>query len=516
METEDATPTRGAAGRARRPSLSRRIFLALLATSLLAVAVAVGVVSLIYQTSVVSDAHAQLERECVLVSSAIDGGDGSVSTLSSLEMGDVRVTLVAADGTVLFDNRADATSMPNHADRPEVASASANGSASSERASETAGNVSIYQALRLADGSVLRLSVDRASVPSLVMSSLPALLVLLAGATLVSWLVARVLSRRLMGPVLAIDPTDPTTSTYEELEPLVGRIEAQRDQLASQVDDLKGADLMRRQFTSNVTHELKTPLASISGAAELIRDGIAKPQDVSGFAGRIYDEAAHLTNLVNDILTLSKLDESERTSDHDLMGATEPVDLLGVAFDVRDRLAGPAAAAGVDVAVVGDPVVLVGMPRLLDEMVYNICDNAIRYNHEGGRVDVRVGLEDAAAVLTVSDTGCGIPADKQGKVFERFYRVDPSRSRESGGTGLGLAIVKHAAAFHGASVSLDSTPDVGTTIRVTFPTARDAMGERQGATLPCGRMGGSLVRCRWCGGGPTAPTSWRPRPRASP
>ena len=268
---------------------------------------------------------------------------------------------------------------------------------------------------------------------------------------------------RLVSPILAIDPAEPDAAVaYVEIVPLVERI-------SEQVEELRGADLMRREFTSNVTHELKTPLSSISGASELIRDGIARPEDVPEFAGRIYDEAHHMTELVNDILTLSKLDESERSGDASLLGAPEPVNLLHVAREVATRLAPVAEKTGVSITAAGEACVVQGYPRLLDELVYNLCDNAIRYNHEGGWVDVSVSLEDECPLLVVADSGSGIPAEQQAKVFERFYRGEQSRSRETGGTGLGLAIVKHAATLHGAALTLDSEPGHGTTVCVRFP-----------------------------------------------
>ena len=241
------------------------------------------------------------------------------------------------------------------------------------------------------------------------------------------------------------------------------------ERIDEQMGELRGADLMRREFTSNVTHELKTPLSTISGAAELIRDGIAKPEDVPEFAGRIVDEAHHMTDLVNDILTLSKLDESERAGDTSLLGKAEPVDIAHALREVGNRLAPVAEAADVRLTCSGDPVIVRGIPSLLDELAYNLCDNAIRYNRAGGTVDARIDVVDGCPRLVVADTGLGIPEAAQAKVFERFYRVDASRSRERGGTGLGLAIVKHAAAYHGAKLALESKEGVGTTVTVTFP-----------------------------------------------
>lgn len=446
-----------------RPSLARRFFISLAAVAAVAAVAVLVCSSLIYQSVTVDDSGRMLESECRVVKAALRGDDTDVMRLTAFDSGDVRVTLVASDGTVIYDNQNSVASMPNHADRPEIAEALADGAGSAERDSETSGYVSIYRAVRLNNGNVLRLAVDRDSAAAAVRHDLLLVCAVVLVIIAVCWAVSRLVADRLVSPILAIDPASPDpTSTYVEVEPLVERI-------GEQVEELKGADLMRREFTSNVTHELKTPLSSISGAAELIRDGIARPEDVPEFAGRIYDEARHMTELVNDILTLSKLDESERSGDASLLGAAESVDLLRVAKDVASRLVPTAEAAGVKLGVSGQDQVVTGYPRLLDELVYNLCDNAIRYNHEGGWVDVSVSLEDDRPLLVVADSGRGIEPAQQSKVFERFYRGEASRSRETGGTGLGLAIVKHAATLHGADLSLDSEPGRGTTICVRFP-----------------------------------------------
>ena len=446
-----------------RPSLARRFFISLAAVAAVAAVAVLVCSSLIYQSVTVDDSGRMLESECRVVKAALRGDDTDVMRLTAFDSGDVRVTLVASDGTVIYDNQNSVASMPNHADRPEIAEALADGAGSAERDSETSGYVSIYRAVRLNNGNVLRLAVDRDSAAAAVRHDLLLVCAVVLVIIAVCWAVSRLVADRLVSPILAIDPASPDpTSTYVEVEPLVERI-------GEQVEELKGADLMRREFTSNVTHELKTPLSSISGAAELIRDGIARPEDVPEFAGRIYDEARHMTELVNDILTLSKLDESERSGDASLLGAAESVDLLRVAKDVASRLAPTAEAAGVKLGVSGQDQVVTGYPRLLDELVYNLCDNAIRYNQDGGWVDVSVSLEDDRPLLVVADSGRGIEPAQQSKVFERFYRGEASRSRETGGTGLGLAIVKHAATLHGADLSLDSEPGRGTTICVRFP-----------------------------------------------
>lgn len=462
----DQDPTRGQEKRQKapsRPSLARRFFIALSAIAAVAAIAVLLCSSLIYQSVTVDDAGRMLESECRVVRASLRGDDTDVMRLTAFDSGDVRVTLVGTDGTVLYDNQNSVASMPNHADRPEIAEALADGTGSAERDSETSGYVSIYRAIRLANGNVLRLAVDRDGAAAAVRHDLLLVCAVVLVIIAVCWAASRLVADRLVSPILAIDPAEPDAAvTYVEIEPLVERI-------SEQVEELRGADLMRREFTSNVTHELKTPLSSISGASELIRDGIARPEDVPEFAGRIYDEAHHMTELVNDILTLSKLDESERSGDASLLGAPEPVNLLHVAREVATRLAPVAEKTGVSITATGEACVVQGYPRLLDELVYNLCDNAIRYNHEGGWVDVSVSLEDECPLLVVADSGSGIPAEQQAKVFERFYRGEQSRSRETGGTGLGLAIVKHAATLHGAALTLDSEPGHGTTVCVRFP-----------------------------------------------
>ena len=462
----DQDPTRGQEKRQKapsRPSLARRFFIALSAIAAVAAIAVLVCSSLIYQSVTVDDAGRMLESECRVVRASLRGDDTDVMRLTAFDSGDVRVTLVGTDGTVLYDNQNSVASMPNHADRPEIAEALADGTGSAERDSETSGYVSVYRAIRLANGNVLRLAVDRDGAAAAVRHDLRLVCAVVLVIIAVCWAASRLVADRLVSPILAIDPAEPDAAvTYVEIEPLVERI-------SEQVEELRDADLMRREFTSNVTHELKTPLSSISGASELIRDGIARPEDVPEFAGRIYDEAHHMTELVNDILTLSKLDESERSGDASLLGAPEPVNLLHVAREVATRLAPVAEKTGVSITAAGEACVVQGYPRLLDELVYNLCDNAIRYNHEGGWVDVSVSLEDECPLLVVADSGSGIPAEQQAKVFERFYRGEQSRSRETGGTGLGLAIVKHAAMLHGAALTLDSEPGHGTTVCVRFP-----------------------------------------------
>ena len=452
-------------------SLSKRVFLALVTACAVVAIVVTAAASLLYQSAFLEDEQEQLAGECRTVASLLNLSDEDAALLSLLEFDDTRVTLIAADGTVTYDGLADASEMENHADRPEVIDALATGSGSSDRPSETAGYVSLYEAVRLDDGEVVRLSVDRASVVTFLMQDFVLLAGLAVVVVAVSWLVSRRLSQRFVRPILAIDPSvGDGVAPYEELDPLVSRLNEQHKELVERMNAIQDAADMRRDFTANVTHELKTPIASIQGAAELIRDGIARPEDVKNFAGRIYKDAHRLSLLVSDILTLSRLDESERSGDREVFGAAERVDLMSVASDAVERLRARAQQKyDVTISLSGVSTPIMGNARLLDELVSNLIENAIRYNKPGGKVFVWVIPQGGRPCVRVSDTGIGIPEEAQGKVFERFYRVDKGRSRDMGGTGLGLAIVKHAATYHGADIRLDSHVGEGTTITVTFP-----------------------------------------------
>lgn len=448
---------------AKQPSLFRRIFAALASVSAVVSILVLVIAIVVFQRSTIADASGMLKEECDVIATSLNESEDDFSYLESLEMGDTRITYIAQDGTVLFDNENDVASMPNHLDRPEVAEAFSEGTGASERKSETEGKVVVYRARLCANGNVVRLEIERESVLTAIERGLFIIILMALGVVTIAWILARIISSKLMRPIMSINPANPDISaTYVELNPVV-------EQISSQMQEIRNADLMRREFTSNVTHELKTPLSSISGAAELIRDGIARPGDVSEFAARIYDEAAHMTDLVNDILTLSKLDEAERSQDLGYLGQFEPLDLRAVAVSVVKRLEPIASKKSVTLSCTGEPVVVAGIPRLLDDLIFNLVDNAIRYNREGGRVDVQCTKQEDAVVLSVKDTGVGIPEDALTKVFERFYRVDNSRARDTGGTGLGLAIVKHAAAVHGAEIALESKQGIGTTITIKFP-----------------------------------------------
>ena len=460
-------------------SLSSIIFIALTMFAVGVAVVATLAAAFVFHATLVDDAKHELTDQCATIAASLNSDDTTDTDQDIVRMltpQKMRATLVAPDGTVIYDTKFEASSLPNHADRQEIQEALSSGTGETERPSDTAGNVSLYYAQRLDSGDVLRLSEDRESVTAIFTHDIGLLVSIVALVVLGAWAASRMLSKRLVKPILDIDTTAAKAEApYRELEPLVDRLNDQQAELIAQMDKLRDADAYRLEFTANVTHELKTPIASIQGAAELIRHGIARPEDIPEFAGRIYSSARRLSSLVSDILTLSKMDESERAGDSQLLGPKTECDLCQIAGDVTDRLQDKAERAGVRLTLEGQKCMVVGNAGLLDEMVSNLCDNAIRYNRVNGKVYVWVYQIAGRPTVSVSDTGIGIPEEAQPKVFERFYRVDKSRSRSNGGTGLGLAIVKHAAAFHNAKIDLKSKLGEGTTITVTFPSADESM-----------------------------------------
>lgn len=511
----------------------------------------------------------QLRDELSLAAAAVE--DGGTDYLSRLTADRYRLTWIAADGSVLYDTKTDAESLENHASRAEVSQALAIGTGESTRYSSTLMEKTMYYAQRLDDGTVLRISISRATVGMIAVGMIQPLLIVLIVALILSGLLARRLSRRIVDPLNSLDLEHPLDNdAYEELSPLLKRIHRQHVEIQTQLRELRektdeftqitgsmreglvlldehgsilsinaaaqalfGADAQcvgrdfltiersheisaaiqaaaadghsevraeragrvyqfdisritsdgkflgtvilafditeqefaernRREFTANVSHELKTPLQGIIGSAELIENGMVKPEDLPRFVGHIHAEAARLVTLIDDIIRLSQLDEGDAMP-------TEPVDLLAVSQEAAENLHDAAAARNVTVSVTGQPAVLPGVRRLIYEIVYNLCDNAIKYNRDGGRVDVTVAADAGGSSITVADTGIGIAPEHQARVFERFYRVDKSHSKASGGTGLGLSIVKHAVQYHHGRIELESTPGTGTTIRVVFP-----------------------------------------------
>ena len=511
----------------------------------------------------------QLRDELELASVAVErGGEDYLSSISSERY---RLTWIAPDGTVLYDTVTDAESLENHADREEVREALAGGEGESSRYSSTILQKTMYCARRLTDGSVLRISISRATAGVLLIGMVQPILIVVIVALILSAVLARRLSRRIVRPLNELDLEHPLENdAYEELSPLLGRINHQHRQIDEQMRELEqqrtefsqitgsmreglvlldekervlsinpaacrlfdadercvgqdfltldrshdirlaiadamaqghgearaerggrvwqfdvsrilsgtaavGAVLLafditeretaeqnRREFTANVSHELKTPLQGIIGSAELLENGMVQPDDVPRFVGHIRKEAQRLVTLIGDIIRLSQLDEGDEMP-------RETVDLLTLSQEAADDLTAAAEQKNVTISVTGESTCVSGVRRLLYEVIYNLCDNGVKYNVEGGSVSVRVGTEDGKAVVSVADTGIGIAPEHRERIFERFYRVDKSHSKASGGTGLGLSIVKHAVQYHHGTVELQSEEGKGTTICILIP-----------------------------------------------
>ena len=428
-------------------------------------AIAVLLASLVLIMGVLYDYFAQLQRRQLAVQTDL-AAQGLMAQgmeyFDGLQLADCRLTWIAADGAVLYDS-ASTGDLDNHLDREEIRQALATGQGDSTRYSNTLTEQLFYHARLLPDGTVLRLSTSRYTVWVLLMGVLQPVLVVALLAILLSLLLAYRLSARLTRPLNDVDLNDPLKNVeYEELRPLLSRIDAQQEQLRRDKQQLEKTEQIRREFTANVSHELKTPLHSISGYAELLANDMVKPQDVQPFAGKIYSESRRMSSLVEDIISLSQLDAGAPEMPR------EECDLYLIAQNAVDSLSLAAEEAGVTVSLSGESARLNGVPQLLYGICYNLCDNAIKYNREKGIVSVSVRDGEQEAVLTVSDTGIGIPPEHQQRIFERFYRVDKSRSKAVGGTGLGLSIVKHSALIHKAKIELTSSPD-GSTFTLRFP-----------------------------------------------
>ncbi len=321
--------------------------------------------------------------------------------------------------------------------------------------------------VKLQNGSILCICDTQHTYIALVKNITGYVIVVLLAAAVISLLLARRLSNRILRPVLELNLSSPDkTKVYPELVPFVEKISEQNEEITRRVSQIKdeheAQDKMRREFTANVSHELKTPLTSISGYAEIIRDGLAKPEDIPRFAGKIHDESTRMINLVGDIIKLSQLDEK------DISVTIERIDLFECCSAVIRNLEHQAKKKNISFTLTGDHCEISGAEVIIEEIVHNICDNAIKYNKENGSVRVSIRQCIDGVELAVTDTGIGIAKDDLDHVFERFYRADKSHSKEIGGTGLGLSIVKHGAKFHNAYVSIDSQLGVGTTIRILF------------------------------------------------
>lgn len=387
----------------------------------------------------------------------MNGEAATQSALHSLEE-DIRVTLVHADGTVCYDNFADPNAMDNHADRPEIRQALENGSGSDIRNSSTVDQNAFYYAVRLKNGDVMRLAQEASNIWSVYFRSMPLIMLLAAGMACVSLYLAHLLTARLVQPIERMTAHLNNVSgvaRYPELEPFMDMIEQQHEEI------LRSAN-MRVEFTANVSHELKTPLTSISGYAELIESGMAQGEQAKTFAAEIHKSANRLLTLINDIIRLSQMDAPMP----DLK--FEPVDLAQIAANTFEQLEMSARKADVTLQLDAKPAMVEADRQMMDELLYNLCDNAIRYNVHGGSVKLEVRPIRDKVIVCVQDTGIGISPENQEHVFERFYRVDKSRSKATGGTGLGLAIVKHIAVKHNAQIELESELGRGTRISVIF------------------------------------------------
>lgn len=508
-----------------------------------------------------------IEAEHISEGMQICGGESYLSAVQSGE----RITWIAADGSVLYDNMADSSTMENHLQRPEVAEAFETGSGRSDRYSSTILEKNNYYALLLKDGTVLRVAGNQTSLAAMALMLVQPSLWIVVLVLVLCGLLAMRLARQIVRPINAINPDNPNaTPTYPELQPLITRLQEQNRTIRTQLSELStrqrefdaitenmregflivdnkcsilssnrsalrllgindaqkpenlhqavcsgklldlvdnalagtrgdeeitvgggtwqlfanpvitaghvtGAiiifmdvtereqrEALRREFSANVSHELKTPLTSITGFAELMKEGMVPKEKMQEFSGDIYRESRRLIDLVDDIIQLSRLDEGTANF------SKSPVDLYTLSGQVIESLRPVAQKQDITLTLSGQHAVIEGVEQLLQEMVYNLCDNAIKYNISGGSVTVSVWQNGQTVTLSVVDTGIGIPYADQSRVFERFYRVDKSHSKEVGGTGLGLSIVKHAAQYHSAKLELKSDPGHGTAIAVNF------------------------------------------------
>ena len=550
--------------------MTKRIFRSI---CLVALAVLVATVALImgvlygYFTDM---QHDQLKMQTELAAQGVN--NEGLDFFQDMNMKDYRITLIQPDGTVIYDSQVQSGDMENHLEREEVQEALSSGYGESERYSATLMETSLYSAIQLDDGSILRMSISQSSILTLLLGALQPIIVIIVIAVILSLFLASRLSKKIVKPLNELDLDDPLSNEgYDELSPLLLRVYNQQKQLKKQaaalqksqdefaaatasmseglillndkctilsinkaatvlldtdqhcvgqniltvnrdlelqdvlskalngeqneiildlhdghyqisaspvisdstvsgiallifdVTEKENAEQMRREFTANVSHELRTPLHSISGYAELLKNGMVKTGDIRPIASKIYGEAQRMVQLVEDIINLSHLDEGAE----DML--REKVDMFEIVKATVQSLEPEAESADVSINMTGEQAVITGVPQLLGGIVYNLCDNAIKYNHKGGRVSISLKSSPNEVILTVSDNGIGIPAEDQNRIFERFYRVDKSHSKEIGGTGLGLSIVKHSAKIHNAKISLESTVGKGTTITVRFP-----------------------------------------------
>lgn len=558
--------------------MKRKIFKNLCLTALITVILSCLLITVVYYTDFQSRMRLEVRTEAGYIKSGLELA--GTPYLQAMQTTQNRITLIKADGTVLYDSYTAPDAMENHGSREEVKEALTGGAGESVRLSGTLGKQTYYYALKLSGGDVLRVASVTDTVFTELLGLSPWILLAALLAVAFSSLFSRFLTRRVVAPINNLDLDHPADNVvYDEISPLLSRIHRQNEVIKEQIRSLqekqaefnsitenmtegflvidnhtdilsynsgalrllgtealpkgrhesaltlnrsagfrcvvdlalsgekaeqlltingKSCQIManpvrregevvgavivildvtereerenlRREFTANVSHELKTPLTSISGFAEIIQNGIARTGDIPRFAGKIYDEARRLISLVDDIIKLSRLDEEALQPQREGAPRWEPIDLPALCRDTAGRLDSAAKAANVTFSVTGEHTVVTGVRSIIEEMVFNLCDNAVKYNRPGGKVFLSVKEVPDGVALCVSDTGIGIPPADRDRVFERFYRVDKSHSSEIGGTGLGLSIVKHGAAFHKVALSLESTEDVGTTVTIVFP-----------------------------------------------
>ena len=550
--------------------MTRKIFRSIIAAVMLTLVLSFSVATGVLYNNLSEAGKSQLDDELSLAVEGVElNGEDYLKTLNSKNY---RITWVDEDGTVLFDTDADADSMENHSSREEIAEAFQYGKGESSRYSDTLTLKMLYSAQKMTDGTVLRISASMDSVIALLLDMIVPMIGIIIVTVLLSAFLAQRMAKGIVKPLNELDLDHPADNdTYEEISPMLGKINKQNKQIGEQISELRrkaeefeqitssmneglvlldnkgdvisinktarelfgvekhaqvdgnqfvtidrttrmshainqalegkhsefreeregkvyqfgispmesegktmGAVILcfdvtesayaernRQEFTANVSHELKTPLQSIIGSAELLENGLVRPEDTPRFVGMIKNEASRMVSLINDIIRLSQLDENSEA-------ARESVDLYEVAGEVMEVLDDAAKKMKVEFHLNGENCVVEGVRRYLYEIIYNLCDNAIRYNVEGGMVIIGLKSYLGKTVLTVKDTGIGIPVEHQSRIFERFYRVDKSHSKETGGTGLGLSIVKHAVAYHGGTIKLDSKVGKGTKITITF------------------------------------------------
>ena len=405
----------------------------------------------------VTTVEEEIHREADYISKAVQiSGTEYLNQMDEVRA-NTRITWISTEGTVLYDSTEDEHTFENHKNRPEVKKAFAEGEGEDIRKSDTIGEEMCYYAEKMPDGTVLRVSRTMNSAMKSAFHILPFMAFLALVMIVTAWLLSKWQIERLIRPINTLDLENPLEQEmYPELQPLLERIEQSNK-------EKEAVAAMRREFSANVSHELKTPLTSISGYAEIMKDGLVRPEDMQHFSEKIYQEASRLITLVEDIIKLSRLDEGRVELEK------EEVDLYELSREIISRLAPQAAKNQVRLELTGESVKYTGIRQILDEMIYNITENAIKYNNPGGRVSVWAGNTLQGKKVVVTDNGIGIPEDQIDRIFERFYRVDKSHSKERGGTGLGLSIVKHGVMLHHGEVHVESKLGEGTRIELVFP-----------------------------------------------